>query len=145
MTDQNTLKEMIEKQERVIKEALEQLKELKSMISPSDVETKKSDVKSMDLENLTSSIRDEIEKRRSEIMNKVEKIKIEAQSKAKQAMSKASSGAAGMPSMGMPSMGMPSAGMPSMVKPSYLPDTENGEDLNEKLKSIIDKTLKKED
>jgi hypothetical protein len=136
MVDQNALKEMIEKQEKIVKEALEQLKELKSM---APAEKNKPDVEFMNLENLTSSIREEVEKRRSEIMDRVEKIKIEAQSQAKRAMDKASAGATSMPSMGMSPMGMPPMGIPS-----YFPATEkNDKPIVDRKDSKIEKRSRK--
>ena len=76
--EKNVLMEMIERQEKVVKEAIEHLKQLKSMLGENQ-------------DSVAISIQEEIEKKRSEIISRVEKIKADAQLQANQSMSKANS------------------------------------------------------
>jgi gas vesicle protein len=78
----------------------------------------------------TNNIAAEIEAQRKEIMEKMNKIKEDAQRQAQQAISEAMKGTSGMPNMpgtpGMPSMGqgfgMPTMPSPVMNFPNIIPD-----------------------
>lgn len=106
---------MIEKQEKVIQEALKQLEQLKSM---SGVDKKEGAALMPDINNMAGSIREEVEKRRKEIMEHIERIKADAQRQAKEAMNNATN--IGAPMHGLPMQGM--SGMPMAMPqlPSYL-------------------------
>jgi gas vesicle protein len=68
----------------------------------------------------TNNIAAEIEAQRKEIMEKMNKIKEDAQRQAKEAISEAMKGTSGMPNMPMPSMGQ-GFGMPTMPTMPTMP------------------------
>lgn len=89
MTDEKVLKDLIKKQEEMVQNALDHLNNLKKMATDSGVEIKEfNTVKSI---NIGESIKEEIMRKRNEIMNKIDKVKKQSQNKAQEAIDKAKS------------------------------------------------------
>jgi hypothetical protein len=135
--DDKVLLEMIEEQKQIIERANNQLKKLYLMAEKEGiyVEAKKN----YNL-NVNSSIMQEIEQQRNEIMKKVEKIKAEAMSQAQMAMASAKNTSGNsFENMGMPNMpsgmGMPMGNIPDfteMMKSIEKTKTESEEIKKEK-------------
>ncbi len=134
MVDKKVLINMIEQQEKTVKEALEQLKQLKFMAVGAGVKVKKSSpISNSDFSDMTNTIKDEITQKRNDIMERVEFIKSEAQNNAKQAMNNSGFNMPNMPNMKdmAGAKGMPMMPQMSNNSNNLLKDLFEGKEVNE--------------
>jgi len=148
MTDEKVLKDLIKKQEEMVQNALDHLNNLKKMATDKGVDIQ--EFNSVKKINIGESIREEISKKRKEIMGKVDKIKKQSQSKAQETIDKAKSDLLTLPKTNLDLYNnlsnMPLAQDKDFFNPTNIDELVKSvpEDKQEALKEILEKIPKVE-